>query len=477
MGNLKLSHIKIKRLYRLIYLSLMCACASPASTHGMAFSAENNILSAGDCTLLIWKVQGSQRVTLDGEKVDPVGQLRVCPQTTSTYFLYADFGTDEDFRQISIQVNHRGDSQADSSSGVSIQFWADRTEINPGECTFVHWRTQGGPVRINGIELDANGDDSTCPQETREFVLVVGNDLATNTIVVKVNPAEVNASQTEISPAPAEKIIQSKPTTDTKLVPVPKLPSAPDMLPTTYGRITKDETWQGEVRLVGDIIIEEGVTLTIKPGTTILIAANQDVNNLLDDPFDLKIGIAQEDHIDKGIHLGEPFRDEANHISIIVLGKLIAVGTPDKKITFTSSSSTPTIYDWNKLRIDNGKVAYALIEYYRALDMGHNVEITNSELRHIGECGVCTYGPGLLKENHLWDAGHELIGSQGTPKIINNLFGPFPIRFAIILGGGSPIIRENTFENCGGAVYIIAPSTPTIEDNIYINTPHKIGYP
>jgi len=257
------------------------------------------------------------------------------------------------------------------------------------------------------------------------------------------------------------------------ITPQPK----PNINKTTNGYILEDEIWEGEMFVIGDIFVEEGVTLTIKPGTTVYIAANQDIKNLMDDPFDLKTGIAQEDHTDRGVHLGEPYRDEGNHISIIVNGALVALGTPDQKITITSSSSTPTIYDWNKLRIDNGKVTYALIEYYRALDLGHNVEITNSELRHIGECGVCIYGPGLLEENHIWDAGHELIGSTGTPRIINNLFGPFPIRYAIILGGGSPIIKGNTFEGCGGAVYIIAPSSPIIEDNIYRNTPHKIHDP
>ena len=71
-----------------------------------------------------------------------------------------------------------------------------------------------------------------------------------------------------------------------------------------------------------------GVTLTIKPGTTIYVAAHQDFENLLlDSLFDLKIGTKEENNTLMGVHYGEPYRDEGNHISIIVHGTLDAVGT------------------------------------------------------------------------------------------------------------------------------------------------------
>jgi len=52
----------------------------------------------------------------------------------------------------------------------------------------------------------------------------------------------------------------------------------------------------------------------------VLIAANSDVENLITDPFDLQQGIRQEQPGEnpffRGVHFGEPFRDEGNHISI-----------------------------------------------------------------------------------------------------------------------------------------------------------------
>ncbi len=269
------------------------------------------------------------------------------------------------------------------------------------------------------------------------------------------------------------------PTAGPGLIMAPPMPTSasPPMAinQTSHGYIHADETWQGEMHITGDIIVDQGITLTIQPGTTVYVAANQDVENLRDDPFDLKIGVKQEDNFDGGVHLGEPYRDEAHHISITILGKLIAVGTPEQKITITSDSGTPTIYDWNKLSVAEGSVSYALIEYYRTLDLGDKAAILHSELRHAGECAVCANSSGLVEANHIWDAGHELIDMHNSsPTIRNNRLGPYPKRSAIIIDGGSPLIAGNTFEDCGGGILMISPSTPILENNQFTNTPRHI---
>lgn len=274
----------------------------------------------------------------------------------------------------------------------------------------------------------------------------------------------------------------SQPTSTSTFTPIPTntptFTPTPAINQTTHGYIRKNEIWQGEMHIIGDIIVERGVTLTIEPGTTIYIAAHKDVDNLFDDPFNMQIGIKTENNTDGGIHYGEPYRDEGHNISIVIFGNLNAVGTSEQMITITSDSKNPTIYDWNNFGINAGKVSYALIEYYRTLDLGNNVELSHSEMRHVGECAVCANSSGLVEENHIWDAGHELIDiHHNSPKIINNLLGPYPIRFAIILDGGSPIINGNTFNGCGGGILIISPSTPTIENNEFIDTRIQIKTP
>jgi len=83
---------------------------------------------------------------------------------------------------------------------------------------------------------------------------------------------------------------------------------------TTHGIISWDETWRDEMHIVGDIIVEKGYTLTIEPGTTITIAAKQDLYNLCTYEPDLRQGIRGQNEVlppgYEGIHPGEPFREK-----------------------------------------------------------------------------------------------------------------------------------------------------------------------
>jgi len=265
-------------------------------------------------------------------------------------------------------------------------------------------------------------------------------------------------------------------------------PPAPAPIPiinqTTHGRIQWDETWRDEIHIIGDIIVEEGFTLTIEPSTRVLIAANQDAKNMFTDPFNMQQGIRpenpDEDPYYRGVHFGEPFRDEGNHISIRVHGTLHAVGTPDHMITITSDSPTPDIYDWNHFQFGHGILSYCVMEYYRCLNPGNDTEVSYNTLRHVGECAVC-FGSqsALVKHNTISYAGHELIDMHGgSPTIRDNTLGPNPDHAGIIIDGGSPEITNNTIEGCyQGISFISPPDAPTIEDNTFINNNKDIENP
>ena len=45
-----------------------------------------------------------------------------------------------------------------------------------------------------------------------------------------------------------------------------------------FGEITRNTSWKGEISVIGDIRVMEGVTLTVEPGTTINIAVGGDVS-------------------------------------------------------------------------------------------------------------------------------------------------------------------------------------------------------
>jgi len=245
------------------------------------------------------------------------------------------------------------------------------------------------------------------------------------------------------------------------------------------GEIVEDQVWSGTIHVTGDINVKSDVTLSILPGTIILISANNDTNNLFGhwecngiENFDLLIGIPKEDIFNCGIHKGEPYRDEANHISIIIRGTLKAIGTEENRIVFKSDSLKPTIYDWNRFDIHNGILSYADVENYRILETREDVEISHNNLKNIGECGICANSnKARILFNTISYAGHELIDMHGSsPFIHSNHLGPNPGRAGIIIDGGSPKITANKIERCGGGInFISPPDQPIIENNVFLN--------
>ena len=236
---------------------------------------------------------------------------------------------------------------------------------------------------------------------------------------------------------------------------------------TIHGYIRGNQVWRGEIHIAGDIVVETGVTVTIEPGTKVLIAANSDCDNIRTDPEAIS---ENEDH----------------HISINVLGNLHAVGTPDKMITITSDSPTPGIYDWNHLDFEHGIISYCVIEYYRSVDPYTGTEVNHCILRYVGgSCVALGEQTALIEYNNISYAGNELIDMHGGSSTIRyNLLGPEPSGVGaningggcgIVIDGGSPCITNNTFVDCAvGINFISPPGNPTIKDNIFISCAENI---
>jgi len=241
---------------------------------------------------------------------------------------------------------------------------------------------------------------------------------------------------------------------------------------TTHGIIARDEIWRDEIHITGDIVVMGCATLTIEPGTRVLIAANRDEDNQNTGSIEMRQGIKQEDNHEGGIHYHEPYLDEGNHISIRVDGTFNAVGTEDNMIVITSDSDSPTMYDWNYLNFNEGTLSYCIVEYYRFITPGEKSVVSHNILRHIGAAGIgCGKGSPIIEYNEISDAGHEAVDMHGgSPTIRYNHLGPVPGNVGIIIDGGSPAITGNTIEGCSfGILFISDGSTPIIEDNTFRN--------
>lgn len=128
------------------------------------------------------------------------------------------------------------------------------------------------------------------------------------------------------------------------------------------GWIYEDETWSGIVHITGDVTVDPEVTLTVLPGTRVLFAAHQDDQHAgLAVPLDN--WIAQHDDPTWTLEYAQ------SHSKMDVFGKLIARGTPENMIIFTSDSPTPDGGDWVQLHICRGSIVeYCIIEYSRGVD-------------------------------------------------------------------------------------------------------------
>lgn len=160
--------------------------APPAPGGGPNLRADSNYVNIGQCTTIRWDVDGVQAIYFfDGGNQFGVGghdSRTVCPSTTTTYTLRViqSNGAASDY-PITINVNGGG-------GGYYIDFWADRKEINRGECTTLHWEVQGvQAVYLNDQGVVGVGTQQVCPKESKTYRLkVVKMDGGVETREIKV---------------------------------------------------------------------------------------------------------------------------------------------------------------------------------------------------------------------------------------------------------------------------------------------------
>ena len=194
---------------------------------------------------------------------------------------------------------------------------------------------------------------------------------------------------------------------------------------TTSGWITKDETWSGTVHITGTVWVDADVTLTILPGTRVLFAAGSD---------DQHTGFEVQEYYQGKRDPSSTLEYAQSHISIDVHpgGKMIASGTPDNPITFTSDSPTPNYADWEQITLREGSIfEYSIVEYGRgAINIivddpaDNSVVVSHNIFRYIFWVAIVTRGSPTVIYNDISDCGHggiEAWGEGATPVISNNV--------------------------------------------------------
>lgn len=134
------------------------------------------------------------------------------------------------------------------------------------------------------------------------------------------------------------------------------------------GKIQTNTRWSGYVLVNGDITVEKGVTLSIEPGTRIVIRANKDR---------LQTG------------------NDRERVELVVHGTLIANGeSGEGRIRFTSSRANPQMGDWYGLILkslsDKSVLKHVTVEYgYKGVTCyGSSPDILESEFRFNHYAGI-----------------------------------------------------------------------------------------
>jgi len=190
--------------------------------------------------------------------------------------------------------------------------------------------------------------------------------------------------------------------------------------PTTSGILVQDEVWSGNIRLTGDVVIPEGITLTILAGTAISFAPS---------------------HSDYDAKLSLPADLGGGKCNLVVQGNLRIEGERDNEVTVGE-----LVYDLKR----QNKVSWGgiIFEGVNALSI-----VNYARIRYADVAIVCV--------------------NSSSPRIVNNTIAENDVG-VMTFGFSSPRISENKIHhNTLWAISCYDYSFPMISKNII--TANEVG--
>ncbi|HIE05242.1 MAG TPA: right-handed parallel beta-helix repeat-containing protein, partial [bacterium (Candidatus Stahlbacteria)] len=221
------------------------------------------------------------------------------------------------------------------------------------------------------------------------------------------------------------------------------------------GRITQDTTWRGEIIICGDVVVDSGVTLTIEPGTNVLVVPWCDLTS-------------------SGY--------DTTRAELIVAGNILALGTETDTISFKSYSSSPEAGDWYGIVLESPSYqGFAMekpgcgIEAEKPLlqvkeTPPPNLPRRGGEFRHGSEQG----GEARFEYCLICDGVNGVAGYERSPVIIKSVIehnsecGVYVQNDTTLIITGSTI-RENTYGVKVMGLVPIPLASPLIENNDIVN--------
>jgi len=157
-----------------------------------------------------------------------------------------------------------------------------------------------------------------------------------------------------------------------------------------------DTAWEGDVVISGVIVVKKGVTLTLKPGTTVRFArVDRDRNSVGD---------------------GE----------LRIEGRIVALGTAENRIVFTSAEKSKSVRDWSYIHLLASQ-ADNVFEYCRFEYGFSGIQVHYSSVR-IADCQFANNHEGLHFNTANVLAEHNTFTGNGSAIRFKRLEGKVVIR-------------------------------------------------
>lgn len=235
------------------------------------------------------------------------------------------------------------------------------------------------------------------------------------------------------------------------------------------GVINCNTTWENEVIVKGDVEIARGATLTIMPGTAVRflkIEANGPANLYAED---------KTQHFPRA--------------ELIIRGKILAQGTKDRMILFTSAEQSPRPGDWgaiNLLDTEDNILEYCEISYGHTSVHGHGGQVTVTNC-YLHDNGVAighktvkefkTKGSMTIVYNRITGNGGGILCSKDSTTMVihnqisnNKFFGIYGKKAL------SARVRYNNITHNGkGIILWITQGFSISDNNIADNEKHNIS--
>lgn len=219
------------------------------------------------------------------------------------------------------------------------------------------------------------------------------------------------------------------------------------------GVIIQSQTWSGIVTVKGDVFAAPWVTLTILPGTKVLFEKNPDPD-LSGAEWTKWADAYIKNHKDPTGKKG--YAD--SHFEIAA--KIIAIGTKEKPIIFTSAQAKKEYADWDQLvlftgsRLENVELSFA----HNGVNIeGKGVTIKNSKIHDsLWSCIDIFSTDNVIEGNEIYHCWHQAIGIKVT---------------------GKNIIQNNYIHDAWLSVNCEYGANPEVKNNIFKSAPYNTDCP